>query len=136
MRKTYLRLGSLLAMLAVGLGAFGAHGLKSVLSAENLATFETGVRYQFYHALGLIAIGILLHFGKKTALKYAAWCFIAGIVLFSGSLYLLSTREATGFGPWWLGPITPLGGLAFIAGWALLFVSSYYHFDRNVHQSN
>jgi uncharacterized membrane protein YgdD (TMEM256/DUF423 family) len=99
-------------LLDVALGAFGAHALKSRLSPEMLAVFETGVRYQAYHALGLLALAALRGPDK------AGWCFVGGIVLFSGSLYLLAlTGERR------LGMVTPLGGLLFLAGWALFALS-------------
>jgi uncharacterized membrane protein YgdD (TMEM256/DUF423 family) len=125
MRKKFLRIGSVAALLAVALGAFGSHGLTQVIDPEQLATFEIGVRYHFFHAIAIIAVAILLYFGKKPFLIYAAWCFTGGIVLFSGSLYLLSLKEQFPFSSAWAGPLTPLGGTLFIAGWALLFLASY-----------
>ena len=107
-----LRLGAILAGLAVGLGAFAAHGLKDVLEPSALQTFETGVRYQMYHALALLLCAAL---GERRRCGGAALCFLLGIVLFSGSLYWLATG-----GPRWLGPVTPLGGLAFLVGWLWL----------------
>lgn len=107
--ETWVRAGAALMFLAVSLGAFAAHGLKARLSPEMLAVFETGVRYHAYHALGLILLGAVRGPDK------AGWCFLGGIALFSGSLYLLA---ATGVRK--LGMITPLGGLLFLAGWALL----------------
>jgi len=104
--------------LAVGLGAFGAHALKNILSADMKTVFETGVRYQAYHALGIIAVGLL---AERFSLKYAnaaGFCFLIGIVLFSGSLYTLALSGIRKFGA-----ITPLGGLLFLAGWALLALS-------------
>lgn len=99
----------------MGFGAFAAHGLRNVLSSPDLATFEVGVRYQMYHAFGLFAAAWALErWGAQTAVL-AGWAFVVGIVLFSGSLYLLVLT-----GPRWLGAITPLGGVAFLAGWALL----------------
>lgn len=125
MRKTFFRIASLLAMFGVILGAFASHSLKGKLSPEQLDTFQTGVRYHFYHALALLAIAVFLHFRKTKLLVLSAWLFTAGIVFFSGSLYLLATREWIGFEAPWLGPVTPLGGLLFIAGWAMLFLSSF-----------
>lgn len=104
-----VRLGSGLMFLAVGLGAFGAHALKSRLSPEMLAIFETGVKYQVYHALALLLVAALRGPSK------AAWCFTAGIALFSGSLYLLAL---TGEKKW--GAVTPLGGLLFLIGWLIV----------------
>jgi uncharacterized membrane protein YgdD (TMEM256/DUF423 family) len=110
--------GALLAGLAVAAGAFGAHGLRSRLSPADLATFETAVRYQMYHALALLAVAGLL--GRGAALAGAAgWSFLAGIALFSGSLYLLTLA-----GMRWMGAVTPLGGAAFLAGWVLLALSA------------
>ena len=114
--KTFLVLGALCAMLAVMLGAFGAHALRSRLPPELLAVFHTGVQYHFWHALGLLAIGlVLLHAPGSALVRWAGWLMLAGIVVFSGSLYALSISGAR-----WLGAITPLGGLSFIAAWALL----------------
>ena len=125
MRKTFLRLGSLFAMLAVMLGAFGAHGLQEVILPERMITYETGVRYQFYHALAIVMIGTLYYFGKKSFLRYAGWSFIAGILCFSGSLYLLSLSDILEVPAEILGPITPIGGTFFIAGWVLLFLATF-----------
>lgn len=115
MERLFFILGSLSGLLAVALGAFAAHGLKARLGADMLAVFETGVRYQMFHALALLAAGWACARWPGAAAVAAGWLFVAGIVLFSGSLYALS------FGaPRWLGPVTPLGGLAFIAGWGCL----------------
>ena len=113
--RLFLILGCLLAGLGVGLGAFAAHGLRSTLSGADLATFETGVRYQIYHAFALLAVAGALARWEAPAAVAAGWLFTAGIVLFSGSLYLLVLT-----GPRWLGAVTPLGGVAFLLGWALL----------------
>jgi uncharacterized membrane protein YgdD (TMEM256/DUF423 family) len=114
--QTFLLLGSVAGFLGVGLGAFGAHGLKTRLSAEMLAVFETGVRYQMYHALALLVVSAAIgHLGSARVLVSAGWLFVAGIVLFSGSLYALALTGVTT-----LGVITPLGGLAFLGGWACL----------------
>ena len=115
--------------LAVILGAFAAHGLKAHLSPEQLQTFETGVRYHMYHSLALLALGaIASRGGGGSWTTRACWMFAAGILLFSGSLYLLSTRELLGIAHWrWLGPVTPLGGLCFIAGWATLALGAAFH---------
>ncbi|HKK15820.1 MAG TPA: DUF423 domain-containing protein [Gammaproteobacteria bacterium] len=115
--KLFLSLGAINAGLAVLLGAFGAHALKTRLTQEMLNVYQTGVHYHFYHALGLILTGILLQVLPASSLiKSAGWCMVAGIILFSGSLYLLSI-----YGFKWLGPVTPLGGTAFIVAWILLF---------------
>uniref|UniRef100_UPI0032164109 DUF423 domain-containing protein n=1 Tax=uncultured Draconibacterium sp. TaxID=1573823 RepID=UPI0032164109 len=118
MSKTILMTASVLLAMAVGLGAFGAHGLKSYLSSEMLVTWKTGVEYHFYHALGLLLVGVLAYLVPSLQLKWSAILLTAGVVLFSGSLYVLAIS-----GIKWLGAITPLGGLSFIAGWAMLFVA-------------
>jgi uncharacterized membrane protein YgdD (TMEM256/DUF423 family) len=104
--------GALSAGFAVAAGAFGAHALKTRLSAEMLAVFETAARYQMYHALALCAVAGALTRWPAPPVRAAGWLFLAGTVLFSGSLYLLAVT-----GTRWLGAITPLGGLCFIAGW-------------------
>jgi len=126
MNYTFLKIGSLFALFGVILGAFGAHGLKNHLSADQLATFDTGIRHQFYHALALILLAILTAPMKNHRfLRYAGWLFTAGIICFSGSIYLLACREFLGIESWrWLGPITPIGGTFFIVGWGLLFSSA------------
>ncbi len=119
MIKLFLSLGSINALLAVMLGAFGAHGLKNRLSADMIEIFETGVQYHFYHALGLLAVGLLAyHLPESAWLRWSGWLMLAGIVIFSGSLYLLSVS-----GIRWLGAITPIGGTAFIAAWILCTVA-------------
>lgn len=123
MGKTILMTASILLALAVALGAFGAHGLKSQLSTDMLQTYKTGVEYHFYHALGLLLIGILAVSFPSELIKWSAICLVAGIVLFSGSLYALAVS-----GIKWLGAITPIGGLSFIAGWVLLFLAVWKKF--------
>ncbi len=126
MRKQFLRIGSLLGMLAVALGAFGSHGLKGFVTPEAQAIFATGVQYHFYHALAVVAVGVLLHIRKTRWLEVAGWLFVIGIVLFSGSLYLLTFQDVMfEFPKAFVGPITPLGGLFFMAGWVFLFASTY-----------
>ncbi|HSI89751.1 MAG TPA: DUF423 domain-containing protein [Adhaeribacter sp.] len=116
MQKFSLIAGSLFGALAVMTGAFGAHALKAVLTQTNrLDTFETAVKYQFYHALALLLIGLLLFHLNHPALRWAAICFVGGILIFSGSLYILCLSGIT-----WLGAITPIGGVLFIAGWVCL----------------
>jgi uncharacterized membrane protein YgdD (TMEM256/DUF423 family) len=123
MHKGFLRTAAVLGLLAVALGAFGAHGLRKIVSAETIGTFETGVRYQFYHTLALLAIGILFEKFPLTSIRYAGICFITGIVLFSGSLYVLTFLQATNtVGLRGIGAVTPIGGLFFIVGWVLLFL--------------
>ena len=109
-------LGSLAMALAVALGAFGAHALKARLAPEMLDVWRTGVTYHAWHSLALVAVGLLmLHVPDSAPLRGAAWLFVAGIVLFAGSLYALALGAPNG-----LGAITPFGGLAFIAGWIVL----------------
>jgi uncharacterized membrane protein YgdD (TMEM256/DUF423 family) len=115
MDRIFFGIGAISAGLGVAAGAFGAHGLKTRLSAEMLTVFETGVRYQLYHAFGLIAVAWALARWPGNLMATSGWLFVAGTILFSGSLYLLSLT-----GQRWLGAITPLGGLAFIAGWLCL----------------
>ncbi len=118
MSKPILMTASVLLTLAVAIGAFGAHGLKAHLSTEMLQTYKTGVEYHFYHALGLLLIGILSVSFPSGLLNWSAVLLTVGIILFSGSLYVLAIT-----GIKWLGAITPLGGLSFIAGWVLVFVA-------------
>ena len=115
MERLFLGMGAISAGLAVALGAFAAHGLRARLSAEALATFETGARYHMYHALALLAVGWALGRWPGPWTNAAGWLFVAGTVLFSGSLYLLAVTGARA-----LGAITPFGGLAFILGWLAL----------------
>jgi len=117
--QTFLALGGLLMAIGVAMGAFGAHALKDRLLPEKMATFRTGVQYHLVHALGMIAIGILAgQYPEEGLIPASGWLLLAGILLFSGSLYVLSVRKIR-----WLGPVTPLGGLSFIIGWVLLAVS-------------
>jgi uncharacterized membrane protein YgdD (TMEM256/DUF423 family) len=121
MAKLFITLASISAMLAVAFGAFGAHGLKSRLDDYALGVFQTAVQYHFYHSLALLAVGVIALNQPQTAmLKSSGWLFLIGIVVFSGSLYALSIT-----GVRWLGAITPLGGLAFIAGWACLAATGW-----------
>lgn len=118
MAKFFIIIGSLLAAVSVALGAFGAHALKARLAAEQLATFRTGVEYQMVHALAIILIGVLLERQANSLLASAGIVCIAGIFMFSGSLYLLATTTMR-----WPGPITPLGGLAFMAAWIMVAIA-------------
>jgi uncharacterized membrane protein YgdD (TMEM256/DUF423 family) len=121
MHKGFLITATLLGALTVAIGAFGAHALKALVPENILAVYDTAVRYQFYHLLALALTGILYAPYKNNWLKYAGGCFIIGIILFSGSLYLLTIKAvigSEGFG--WAGPLTPLGGLFFISGWLQL----------------
>ena len=113
--RVFFALGALLAGLAVAFGAFGAHALRASLTPDDLATFEVGVRYQMYHALGLLAVAWATTRWESGALPVAGWLFVTGIVVFSGSLYVLVLT-----GQRWLGAVTPLGGVAFLIGWAVL----------------
>lgn len=115
MDRVFFLIGAVSAGLGVAIGAFAAHGLRGRLTADMLNVFETGVRYQMYHALALLALGWATTRWPGATLNGAGWCFVAGTVLFSGSLYALSVT-----GVRVLGAITPLGGLAFIAGWILI----------------
>lgn len=119
--KAFLLLGSINAMLAVVFGAFGAHALRSRIDEYLLKVFHTGVEYHFYHALGLILIGIIaLNIPSNAWMKSAGWMMFAGIILFSGSLYLLSILNLR-----WLGMITPIGGLLFILSWLCLTIAIF-----------
>jgi len=118
MVKLFLIIGGVYGCLGVVIGAFGAHALKPRLDTKLLEAYETGVRYQFYHALALLAVGLLLERWTASApLAAAGWLFGAGVLLFSGSLYLLAVA-----GWKWLGPVTPLGGVLLIAGWICFVV--------------
>ena len=124
MHKSFLVIGSLLGGLAVALGAFGAHGLKKIVPAETVTTFQTGVQYQMYHALALILTAIVFERVGTNMLQWAGNSFIIGTVLFSGSLYALTAMKATGkVGMEGIGIITPIGGLFFIAGWVLFLLA-------------
>jgi uncharacterized membrane protein YgdD (TMEM256/DUF423 family) len=113
--RTFYAMGAVLALLGVALGAFGAHGLRGKVTPDLLEVYETAVRYQMYHALGIFAVAWACARWPTSPPGAAAWLFLAGIVIFSGSLYLLVLT-----GQRWLGAITPLGGLAFLLGWAVL----------------
>jgi uncharacterized membrane protein YgdD (TMEM256/DUF423 family) len=124
-RKNFDRLAGIIACLggtvAVALGALGAHVLEKQLTPQRMELWDKAVRYQFYHTLALLAVSIFLRLaGRSHLLTAAAFLFAAGILFFSGSLYLLSTREITGLTVGWLGPVTPLGGLCWIAAWLML----------------
>ena len=119
MDRTFLWLGALAGFVGVALGAFGAHGLRTRLSGEMLTVFETGVRYQMYHALAILIVALAAARLDGWLIRAAGWLFTAGIVLFSGSLYALALSGVTV-----LGAVTPLGGLAFLAGWAALVIAS------------
>ncbi len=118
MRSVFLFLSAVFGLLGVAMGAFGAHGLKAILSPDMLVVYKTGVNYQMWHAL---ALGLIAVFHQKTPdsklLKWAGWLMLTGIVLFSGSLFLLAILNIK-----WLGMITPIGGVAFILAWVLILV--------------
>ncbi len=119
MERLFFSLGAASALIAVGAGAFGAHGLRARLSSEMLAVFETGARYQMYHALGLLAVAWAVTRWPGPWAVRAGWLFVAGTLLFSGSLYALALS-----GLRWLGAVTPLGGVALLAGWACLILAA------------
>lgn len=124
MRRRNIAIGAVLAAIAVALGAFGAHGLKKIVPAETVQTFQTGVQYQMYHSLALIMAGLLYEKSHQKFVKIAGMLFLFGIILFSGSLYLLTFFNATEtVGMEKFGLITPFGGVAFIAGWLFLFLA-------------
>lgn len=122
MTRIFFALGSIFGGLAVALGAFGAHGLANILSPEHLITYETAVRYQMYHSIALLVVALALAHWPAAAkpLQTGGWLFVAGIILFSGSLYLLSVS-----GIRWLGAVTPLGGVAFVAGWLFMTLAAF-----------
>lgn len=115
MDRTFFILGSVFAFLAVAAGAFGTHGLEGRVSADQIRTFETGARYHMYHALALLAVAWAVTRWPGGWAHIAGWLFVAGIVVFGGTLYAIGLG-----GPRWLGAITPIGGLAFLAGWIVL----------------
>lgn len=121
MNSNYIKLAALIGAAAVAIGAFGAHGLESILEAnQKIDTFETAVKYHFYHALAMLAISIWFRFEPTNKqLKFAIISFAIGILIFSGSLYILSLTGIT-----WLGAITPLGGVSFIIGWIFIFIGA------------
>ena len=120
--KALLVAGALNGALAVALGAFGAHGLRERVSAQMLTTWETAAQYHFFHALALLIVGMLAHQLNETALAVPGWILLAGVTVFSGSLYLLVLTDQR-----WLGAITPLGGTALIVGWLWLAWSLWRH---------
>ena len=132
LQRRFFLFAAIFGATGVALGALGAHFLKTkmeqgLLTPENIQTFETAVRYQVYHAFALLFVGLLYDKMPAKWLNRSGYLFIAGVFLFSGSLYLLSTRTLIGLDTWkWLGPITPLGGLCFIMGWVGLFISFWH----------
>ncbi|MEM5563704.1 DUF423 domain-containing protein [Psychroserpens sp. AS72] len=129
MNKKILVLGSVLGVIAIILGAFGAHGLKSLLSSESIQTFETGVRYQMYHALLLLFIGGFSFISEKTK-KIIFYLVLVGVLFFSGSIYGLSTNELTSFDFKSIGFVTPIGGLFLIIAWLIMLIS-FLKIDRD-----
>ena len=121
MHKGFLKTAALLGALSVILGAFAAHGLKKIFTPDNLQVFETAVRYQFYHVFALLAVGILYAAFPGKLLAWAGKLFITGIILFSGSLYLLCYVKYGEMSLNWIGAITPFGGVALIVAWLMLF---------------
>lgn len=117
--KLFFALGALFAFFAVAAGAFGAHALKHRFSVEQLAVFEVGVRYQMYHALALLAAAIWISIAPHSLVSIAAWLFVAGIIVFSGSLYLLALTSVKSWGA-----VTPIGGLLLLAGWGSLMIGA------------
>jgi len=119
--KLFLAIGGINAALVVALGAFGAHGLKARLTPDMLAVYQTGVHYHLFHALGLLVVGLVaMQISDSATLRWSGWLMLIGIVLFSGSLYVLSIS-----GLRWLGAITPFGGVSFIAAWVLFVVALF-----------
>lgn len=120
MSKIFIFSGSILAFLAVALGAFGSHGLKPKLSPEMFSVYQTAVQYHMIHALGIILIGVIAHYITNSGLiQWAGGLLLLGILFFSGSLYLLTLTDIK-----WVGPVTPVGGLCFLAGWLLLAIAA------------
>jgi uncharacterized membrane protein YgdD (TMEM256/DUF423 family) len=128
MAKTFLMIAAISGLLAVAIGAFGAHGLKSRMVEDLMAVYQTGVQYHFYHTLVLFMIGLLLlQYPQLALLKWSGGLMVVGIMLFSGSLYMLALS-----GERWLGAITPVGGVAFIAAWLCLLLAVYRHVGESV----
>ena len=120
MDRIFATFGALSGFIAVGAGAFGAHGLKARLAPDLLAVFDTAARYQMIHALALLAVAWAIARQDSRAAVASGWCFVAGTLLFSGSLYLLALTGVHG-----LGAVTPLGGVLFLAGWLLLALAAW-----------
>ncbi len=132
MHKGFIKTAAIAGALSVMLGAFAAHALKNILSTDILQVFETAVRYQFYHVFALLAVGILYKEFPVKLMEWAGRFFIAGMILFSGSLYLLCYVKHNEIPLNWLGAITPFGGAAFIAGWLSLFLALIKKISRNM----
>lgn len=125
--RKFLLIAALFGLFAVALGAFGAHILKKILSPEEIQIFETGVKYQFYHTFALMFVAILSRYVSEHWTKISGWLFVVGILLFSGSLYLLAVTEAFGLNQLTiiLGPMTPIGGILLMGGWLALFRAAF-----------
>jgi uncharacterized membrane protein YgdD (TMEM256/DUF423 family) len=137
LQKRMFQTGCIFAALAVMLGAFGAHGLRGASSAADVAVFETGVKYQFIHALSILMLSFAIRRLKEKTLLITFRLFVAGIILFSFSLYFLAIRSILGIGDQlnWIGAITPFGGLSFIAGWIYMAYDGYKSMDGEEHSS-
>jgi uncharacterized membrane protein YgdD (TMEM256/DUF423 family) len=122
MERKIIATAAFLGLISIILGAFGAHGLKNYLSPEQLISFETGVKYQMYHALFLLFLGLSGVLFSEKAKKQMYWLVVLGVTIFSGSIYLLTTKNLTGVDFKFLGPITPIGGALLIIAWGILFV--------------
>lgn len=130
-QRNTLTIIGILGAIAVILGAFGAHGLKNLLSESQLATFETGVRYQYYHTFAIFGVYLLHQKLPTKRLNLINTLFLIGIILFSGSIYLLACKDILGIENWkFLGPITPIGGIFFILGWIFLAISSLTNVEK------
>jgi uncharacterized membrane protein YgdD (TMEM256/DUF423 family) len=123
-QKAFLVAAALAGLTAVGFGAFGAHGLRPHVTADELHAWETGVQYQIYHALALFLCYLFMRKEPSVIIRNAGICFMIGIVCFSGSLYLLATKDLTGIPTMAVGPVTPIGGFFFITGWALILLQA------------
>ena len=132
MNKSFLKIAAFMGALTVIFGAFAAHAIKSRVNAETLAVFETGVRYQMYHVFAIFLVGIIYKEFPFKSMIWAGNLFLAGIILFSGSLYALTFFKANGYESMnWLGAVTPFGGTCFIVGWSLI-LRSLYHPKKNL----
>ena len=126
MAKIYLVTAAISGFLAVALGAFGAHGLKARLTQDLMNVYQTGVQYHFYHTLALLALAIMLqHHPQAAAFKWSAALMVAGIIIFSGSLYVLALT-----GLHWFGAVTPVGGISFLVAWVMMAVGGYQYFNN------
>ena len=126
MHKIFIRIGTIAAAIAIGLGAFATHALRDLVSDKAVATFDTATKYMLYHAFALILTGILYSQFKNGKIIWAGRLFTAGIILFSGSvLWIAKFQASVSPVPKWLGPVTPVGGLCFIIGWLLLCLASF-----------